>query len=105
VNSDIFIRQPANVQNKVYHRYTKWERILGDRHDVTKCSLAVFVNRVTDEHAQLFCLQIRPRINKTTPKLGIVDLFIDKNLKETSLHVNAKIFGPKHAEYIGLTEK
>jgi hypothetical protein len=22
-----------------------------------------------------------------------------------SLHVNAKIFGPKHAQYIGLTEK
>jgi hypothetical protein len=34
-----------------------------------------------------------------------VGLFIDKNPKETSLSGNAQIFGPKHAQYIGLTEK
>jgi hypothetical protein len=35
----------------------------------------------------------------------LVGLFIDKTPQETSLHVNAKNFGQKHAQYIGLTEK
>jgi hypothetical protein len=59
------------------------------------------VEREPVEHLTTHPLNLKIRLSHAI----VVGLFINKNPKETSLHVNAKIFGPKHAQYIGLTEK